>query len=101
MRRNSSAASRAARSILTTSVPRRRPGGKKRDIYCLSQNRRGGMGDAMLHVIARCLRDESGGECLEYAILVGLIVLGCIGFVGTLGIRVADKWNQISQAMDY
>jgi Flp pilus assembly pilin Flp len=55
----------------------------------------------MLHFIARCLRDESGGECLEYAILVGLIVLGCIGFMGALGIRVADRWNQISAAMDY
>lgn len=54
----------------------------------------------MLHVVARCLKDESGTECLEYALLMGLIVVGCLGLMSAMGIKVVEKWDDISTAMD-
>ena len=44
----------------------------------------------------RCLKDEQGNEVLEYAILMGLIVLVALALIGTVGTKCAKMWNSIS-----
>jgi Flp pilus assembly pilin Flp len=53
----------------------------------------------MLHLVANCLRDESGSEIVEYALLLGLIVIGAIGLMGSLGLKVVAKWNSLIESM--
>jgi Flp pilus assembly pilin Flp len=54
---------------------------------------------AMLKLISRCLRDENGTEVIEYALLLGLLVLGCLVIMGALGIKLIDKWNRIYELL--
>jgi Flp pilus assembly pilin Flp len=52
---------------------------------------------AMLRTtFVRCLKDEQGNEVLEYAILMGLIVLVALALIGTVGTKCAKMWNSIS-----
>ena len=46
--------------------------------------------------LARLLRDDRGGEVLEYALVAGLIVVGAIGAIRLLGVRVAWGWSYIN-----
>jgi len=50
----------------------------------------------MLSKLSRCLRDESGAEVIEYALLIGLIVLGCIVLIAALGVKVTGRWNAVN-----
>lgn len=45
------------------------------------------------------LRDSSGQDLLEYALLVALIALVCVAVVGTTGQGVQSIFNQISGAL--
>ena len=47
--------------------------------------------------IVRCLRDESGAEVLEYAVLAGLLFLGCVAALGAMGIRLQGRWHRLIQ----
>ncbi|HVT89001.1 MAG TPA: hypothetical protein VHD56_09135 [Tepidisphaeraceae bacterium] len=49
----------------------------------------------MRDLLVRCVKDENGTEVLEYALLMGLIVIGAIGLMSHLGIRVVAKWQSI------
>jgi len=51
------------------------------------------------HLLARCAREEDGSEVVEYVLLLGLIVLGAIALISSLGVKVADTWRQIVDAV--
>lgn len=53
----------------------------------------------MRHAFIACLKDENGSEVLEYTLLVGLIVVGCIGLMSQLGVKVADRWREIADSL--
>lgn len=44
----------------------------------------------------RVLRDERGGEVLEYALIAGLLVVGCIAVVACVGTKVLARWNSLN-----
>ena len=48
---------------------------------------------------AELLRDERAGEVLEYAILAGLIVVGAIAVVGSVGGKVLARWNSLNSSL--
>lgn len=50
-------------------------------------------------VLAELVRDENGGEVIEYSIVCGLIVLGAISVIGKIGTKVLAKWNSINSSM--
>ncbi len=52
----------------------------------------------MREVFVQCLKDEQGTEVLEYALLMGLIVIGAIALMSALGIKVAAKWQSILES---
>lgn len=45
------------------------------------------------------LRDESGGEVLEYALIAGLIVVAAIATIGAVGTKVLAYWTSINSSM--
>jgi Flp pilus assembly pilin Flp len=54
---------------------------------------------ATVRLLARALRDEHGGEVLEYAIVAGLIVVGAIGAVSCVGAKVLARWNSLNSSL--
>jgi Flp pilus assembly pilin Flp len=50
-------------------------------------------------IARRLLRDERGGEVLEYALVAGLIVIGAIAVIGSVGTKVLARWNSIDSSM--
>jgi Flp pilus assembly pilin Flp len=51
---------------------------------------------AMKSIIQNVLRDEQGTETLEYAFVLGLIVVAAMGVVGAFGSRVVGKWTSLN-----
>jgi Flp pilus assembly pilin Flp len=45
-------------------------------------------------------RNEQGGQVLEYALIVGLIVLVSITVISLVGTKVFSRYDSINQAMD-
>jgi Flp pilus assembly pilin Flp len=45
--------------------------------------------------IARLIKDEQGGEVLEYALIAGLIIVGAIALVTAVGGKVVARWTSL------
>jgi len=45
------------------------------------------------------IRDERGGEVLEYALIVGLIVVAAIAAVTSVGTKVLAKWTSLDSSI--
>jgi Flp pilus assembly pilin Flp len=50
----------------------------------------------MVRLCRRALRDERGGEVLEYALVAGLIVVAAISVISCVGIKLVAKWNSLN-----
>ena len=51
------------------------------------------------NLLAKLVRDERGGEVLEYALIAGLIVVACIAVIGTVGTKVLGRWNALDAGL--
>lgn len=51
------------------------------------------------NLFASLLHDDRGGEVLEYALIAGLIVVGAIAVIGTIGTKVLAKWNGVNTGL--
>ena len=45
------------------------------------------------------IRDENGGEVLEYALIAGLIVVAAVAVISSVGTKVFAKWNSLNDGM--
>ena len=45
------------------------------------------------------VRDEQGGEVLEYALIAGLIVVAAVVVIGSVGTKVLARWNSVNSGM--
>ena len=43
--------------------------------------------------------EEQGGEVLEYALIVGLIVVAAIATIHSIGAKVSAKWTSLNSSM--
>jgi Flp pilus assembly pilin Flp len=50
-------------------------------------------------MLARFFHDESGGEVLEYVLIAGLIIVGCIAVLGAFGTKVLARWNSVNSSL--
>ena len=50
----------------------------------------------MKNLLAKLVKDEQGGEVLEYALIAGLIVVAAIAIIGSVGTKVLGKWNSLN-----
>ncbi len=53
----------------------------------------------VLSQIRSALRDDTGGEVLEYALVTGLIVMAAISVIGQAGAKVLAKWTSLNSRM--
>ena len=47
----------------------------------------------------KLLRDETGGEVLEYALIAGLIIVACIAIIGSVGTKVLGRWTSLNTSL--
>ena len=52
----------------------------------------------MRNLLVKLVRDEDGGEVLEYALIAGLIVVAAIAAISVVGTKVLARWNSLSGA---
>ena len=53
----------------------------------------------MNNMLQKLLRDEQGGEVLEYALIAGLIVVAAIAVIGAVGTKVLARWTSLNSSM--
>jgi Flp pilus assembly pilin Flp len=53
----------------------------------------------MRKMLTQLWSDERGGEVLEYALIAGLIVVGAIAVIGTVGTKVLGRWTSLDSSM--
>lgn len=51
------------------------------------------------NLLVKLVRDEQGGEVLEYALIAGLIVVAAIAIIGAVGTKVLARWNSLNSSM--
>ncbi|MDB5174057.1 MAG: Flp/Fap pilin component [Phycisphaerales bacterium] len=54
---------------------------------------------AMKNLLAKLVKDEQGGEVLEYALIVGLIVVAAIAAITSVGTKVLARWTSLNASM--
>jgi len=52
-----------------------------------------------LQYLRNLWNDERGGEVLEYALIVGLIVVAAIAAITSVGTKVLAKWTSVDSSM--
>jgi Flp pilus assembly pilin Flp len=65
----------------------------------LARLQRGRRRRAMTRLTARVLREEDGGETLEYAVVAGLIVTGAIATIQCVGTKVLARWQTLNSSL--
>jgi Flp pilus assembly pilin Flp len=53
---------------------------------------------AMKKFASKLIKDEQGGEVLEYALIAGLIVVAAIAVIGAVGTKVLARWNSLNNS---
>jgi Flp pilus assembly pilin Flp len=56
-------------------------------------------GIAMTKLLTRLVTDERGGEVLEYALIVGLIVVAAIAAITSVGTKVLARWSSLDSSV--
>ena len=51
------------------------------------------------NLLNRIVRDEAGGEVLEYALIAGLIVVAAIAVITSVGGKVVARWTSLDSSM--
>ena len=54
---------------------------------------------AIKNLCSKLIKDEQGGEVLEYALIAGLIVVAAIAVIGAVGGKVVAKWTSLYSSM--
>jgi Flp pilus assembly pilin Flp len=54
---------------------------------------------AIRNFVTGLVKDEQGGEVLEYALIAGLIVVAAIAVIGSVGTKVLARWNSLNSSM--
>jgi Flp pilus assembly pilin Flp len=49
-------------------------------------------------LIVRVALDEGGGEVIEYALILGLIIVATIAVIAAVGGRVVARWNTVTNS---
>jgi Flp pilus assembly pilin Flp len=51
------------------------------------------------NLLAKLIKDEQGGEVLEYALIAGLIVVAAIAVITSVGGKVLARWQSLNSSM--
>ena len=50
---------------------------------------------AIQNFVGKLVKDEQGGEVLEYALIAGLIVVAAVAAITAVGGRVLARWTSV------
>jgi Flp pilus assembly pilin Flp len=50
-------------------------------------------------IVKALLNDEQGGEVLEYALIAGLIIVGAIALITSVGTKVVARWTSLDGSL--
>ena len=50
-------------------------------------------------MLRKLIRDETGGEVLEYALIAGLIIVGAIALITSVGGKVLARWTSLNGSL--
>ena len=50
-------------------------------------------------IFGKLVRDEQGGEVLEYALIAGLIVVAAIAAITSVGTKVLGRWTSVQNSL--
>jgi Flp pilus assembly pilin Flp len=53
----------------------------------------------MKNLLNKLVRDEQGGEVLEYALIAGLIIVGAIALITAVGGKVVARWTSLESSV--
>ena len=53
----------------------------------------------MKTVLSKLVKDEQGGEVLEYALIAGLIVVAAIAVITSVGGKVLARWTSLNSSL--
>jgi pilus assembly protein Flp/PilA len=71
--------------------------GKVADTRC---GRGSSSGDVVMKTLLKNLvKDDQGGEVIEYALIAGLIVVAAIAVISSVGTKVVAKWQSVDDEM--
>jgi Flp pilus assembly pilin Flp len=48
-----------------------------------------------MSMLKKLIKDENGGEVLEYALIAGLIIVGAIALISSVGGKVVARWTSL------
>jgi Flp pilus assembly pilin Flp len=51
------------------------------------------------NALVNVLKDEQGGEVLEYALIAGLIVVAALAVISSVGTKVLARWGSLNSSM--
>ena len=54
---------------------------------------------SMKNLLGKLVKDESGGEVLEYALIAGLIIVGAIAIISSVGTKVLARWTSLNGSL--
>jgi Flp pilus assembly pilin Flp len=54
--------------------------------------------NSVRNLLVKVLKEQDGGEVLEYALIAGLIVIAAIAAISVVGTNVLARWNTLSGA---
>ena len=54
---------------------------------------------AITNFVGNLVKDEQGGEVLEYALIAGLIVVAAIAVISSVGTKVVARWTSLNSSM--
>ena len=54
---------------------------------------------AMKNLLGRLVREEQGGEVLDYALVEVLLVVAAIAVIGSVGTKVLARWTSLDTQM--
>lgn len=53
----------------------------------------------IMNRLKQILRDEKGGEIIEYALVAGLISVAAISVIGAFGGKVVARWTSVNSSL--
>ena len=66
---------------------------------CLLDSESKGPVKTMKDMLIRCARDQTGGEVLEYALIIGLLIIGALLLMGSVGTKIFQKWTSLDSLL--
>ena len=50
-------------------------------------------------MLNKLIKDETGGEVMEYALIMGLIIVAAIAIITSVGTKVLARWTSLNGSM--